>query len=133
MKKRRKRRDLTDEEISKLLALADLTDEQIEMLLALAEQLEARPLPSEKHMIEQSLPDQERLVFNKYMKEGAEVGDSYRKVPTSRRSRRFLSDVQVDEIRSRYAKGGVTLAELAAEYGVTQGYVWRIVKGRART
>jgi hypothetical protein len=133
MKKRKKRRVLTDQEIDKLLVLADLTDDQIDMLLTLAEQLEARSLPLEKHGLEQSLPEQGRLVFNRYMKEDAQVGNARAMVPATRRSRRFLSDEQMDTIRSRYAKGGVTLAELAAEYGVTQGYVWRIVKGRART
>jgi hypothetical protein len=41
-----------------------------------------------------------------------------------------LTDVQIGEIRSRYKRG---LGEqLAREYGISEGYLLRIVKGEKR-
>ena len=42
-----------------------------------------------------------------------------------------LSDADVYVMRVRYL-GGRTQAELAAEFGATQGYVSRVVRGLAR-
>jgi hypothetical protein len=38
-----------------------------------------------------------------------------------------LTDVEVATIRVRYAAGGVSQRVLAAEYGVHQGTIWRII------
>lgn len=43
-----------------------------------------------------------------------------------------LTDDQVEEIRQRYARGGVLQRELAAEYGVSQQLVGLIADGRRR-
>lgn len=45
-------------------------------------------------------------------------------------SGRALHDADVLDIRTRYAKGGVIMRELAAEYGVTQGTVSHILQDR---
>lgn len=50
-----------------------------------------------------------------------------------RQGRRKLMPEQVREIRNRYAAGGVTYASLAAEYGVSEGTVRQLVRGRAWT
>jgi hypothetical protein len=42
-----------------------------------------------------------------------------------------LSHALADEIRARYASGGITQAELASEYGVTQTMIGRIARGTA--
>lgn len=44
-----------------------------------------------------------------------------------------LTDRQVDEIRQRYAAGGVTQEALGAEFGVARGWVGLLVRGRRRT
>ena len=41
-----------------------------------------------------------------------------------------LTEVQVAEIRTRYAAGGITQRTLAAEYGVRQGAISFIVRGQ---
>jgi hypothetical protein len=43
-----------------------------------------------------------------------------------------LSDAQVDEIRARYAEGGVYQKQLAAEYGVCQQLISHYVRGTRR-
>lgn len=40
-----------------------------------------------------------------------------------------LNATQVNAIRARYAAGGISQPALAAEYGVHQATVWRIVRG----
>ena len=49
-----------------------------------------------------------------------------------RRPRRILDDADVEAIRNRYAEGGITLQQLADQYGVSLGYVWQITKSRVR-
>lgn len=39
-----------------------------------------------------------------------------------------LTQSQVDEIRSRYAAGGITYQSLATEHGVTLKTIYRIIK-----
>lgn len=46
-----------------------------------------------------------------------------------RRARRRLTNVEAQQMRSRYAAGGVTQQTLAAEYGVSRGNVSKIVNG----
>lgn len=41
-----------------------------------------------------------------------------------------LTALQVDEIRARYAAGGITQRALAREYGVTQTAVWFVLRRR---
>ena len=53
-------------------------------------------------------------------------------IKESRRPRRILDDTDVRAIRDRYAKGGITLQQLADQYGVSLGYVWQITKSRVR-
>ncbi len=49
-----------------------------------------------------------------------------------RRPRKVLDDTDVEAIRDRYAEGGITLQQLADQYGVSLGYVWQITKSRVR-
>lgn len=49
-----------------------------------------------------------------------------------RKSQHKLTDVQVDEIRARYAAGGVYQKDLAAEYGVCQQLVSHLTRGTRR-
>lgn len=49
-----------------------------------------------------------------------------------RRSNHKVTDAQVEEIRARYAAGGVYQRELAAEFGVSQQLVQQIVAGKRR-
>ncbi len=53
-------------------------------------------------------------------------------IKESRRPRRILDDTDVEAIRDRYAEGGITLQQLADQYGVSLGYVWQITKSRVR-
>ncbi len=53
-------------------------------------------------------------------------------IKESRRPRRILDDADVEAIRDRYAEGGITLQQLADQYGVSLGYVWQITKSRVR-
>ena len=53
-------------------------------------------------------------------------------IKESRRPRRILDDADVGAIRNRYAEGGITLQQLADQYGVSLGYVWQITKSRVR-
>ena len=46
--------------------------------------------------------------------------------PMKQKEKVFLTDEQKDEIRERYAEGGISTRELAAEYGVGGTYVSRI-------
>ncbi len=50
-----------------------------------------------------------------------------------RNGRCKISDVQVEEIRRRYAAGGVSQSKLASEYGLVQSYVGKIVTRKYRT
>jgi hypothetical protein len=43
-----------------------------------------------------------------------------------------LSSAQVEEIRQRYAKGGITTRALGKEYNVDGSWVWRVVKRHFR-
>lgn len=43
-----------------------------------------------------------------------------------------LTDAQVDEIRSRYAAGGIRHKDLAAEYGVSQALISMIINRKRR-
>lgn len=43
-----------------------------------------------------------------------------------------LTDVQVDEIRARYARGGITQKALATEYGVAQSLVSMVTRRKRR-
>lgn len=47
----------------------------------------------------------------------------------SRSPRSRLTEAQVVEMRQRYAAGGVTHRQLAAEYGVNHGSIARILSG----
>lgn len=40
---------------------------------------------------------------------------------------------QIEEIRRRYAQGGISQDALADEYGISQGQVWRIINNQRRT
>jgi hypothetical protein len=42
-----------------------------------------------------------------------------------------LTEKTAIEIRSRYAAGGVSYADLGSEYGVTKTHIWRIVRRKA--
>ncbi len=53
-------------------------------------------------------------------------------IKESRRPRRILDDADVEAIRDRYAEGGITLQQLADQYGVSLGYVWQITQSRVR-
>ncbi len=53
-------------------------------------------------------------------------------IKESRRPRKVLDDADVEAIRKRYANGGITLQQLADQYGVSLGYVWQITKSRVR-
>jgi hypothetical protein len=44
-----------------------------------------------------------------------------------RNGRASLTDKEVEKIRRKYADGGITQADLGAEYGVSEVQVWRIV------
>lgn len=46
-------------------------------------------------------------------------------------SKTKLAPEQVAELRLRYAAGNVTQRQLAAQYGICQGQVSRIVKGKS--
>lgn len=43
-----------------------------------------------------------------------------------------LTDVQVIEIRERYAKGNVQQAQLAREYGVSRSLIYKLVRNKQR-
>ncbi len=89
------------------VSLDDLTEEQIQELL---DQLEVK-----RHL------------------EIAEIKKSpIRQIKESRRPRKVLDDTDVEAIRDRYAEGGITLQQLADQYGVSLGYVWQITKARVR-
>ncbi|PCK27817.1 HNH endonuclease [Rhodococcus qingshengii] len=49
-----------------------------------------------------------------------------------RKSSHKLSDSQIDEIRARYAAGGISQSELGREYGVSQQLIGMIADGRRR-
>ncbi len=53
-------------------------------------------------------------------------------IKESRRPRKVLDDADVEAMRNRYAEGGITLQQLADQYGVSLGYVWQITKSRVR-
>lgn len=61
---------------------------------------------------------------------GADAVTRGRSTAGMRHPRRKLSADQVDEIRRRYAAGGVLQRDLAVEYGVSENQVWRIWRGR---
>ena len=61
------------------------------------------------------------------MQKGRHVAVSNEQNPSCK-----LSNSQVIEIRQRFAKGGLTKAELAREYGVSRGQIWQIVTLRER-
>ena len=72
----------------------------------------------------QELLDQYQV---KYMRE-----PQIKAVKEPRRPRKVLDDTDVEAIRDRYAEGGITLQQLADQYGVSLGYVWQITKSRVR-
>ncbi len=72
----------------------------------------------------QELLDQYQV---KYMRE-----PQIKAVKEPRRPRKVLDDTDVEAIRDRYAEGGITLQQLADQYGVSLGYVWQITKARVR-
>lgn len=43
-----------------------------------------------------------------------------------------LTDADVDDMRARFARGGVTYQDLATLYGVTSSNVGRIIRGQSR-
>lgn len=57
--------------------------------------------------------------------------DWWTKQPPGTRIHKKLSMQQAEEIRERYARGGISQRVLGAEYGVSHGAVAAIVKGRA--
>jgi hypothetical protein len=44
-----------------------------------------------------------------------------------------LTDVQVTDIRRRYAEGNISQYALAAEYRVTQGHISNLIRGKMRS
>lgn len=44
-----------------------------------------------------------------------------------------VSDAVVDEVRRRYEMGGVSQQSLADEFGVSQGWVSQVLRGKTRT
>ncbi len=89
------------------VSLDDLTEEQIQELL-------------------------DQLEVKRYL-EIAEIKESrIPQIKESRRPRKVLDDADVEAIRKRYANGGITLQQLADQYGVSLGYVWQITKARVR-
>lgn len=52
-------------------------------------------------------------------------------LPGEHHGRAKLTNAQAHEIRERYAAGGVSLRSLAADYGVHNSRIGRIVKGQA--
>src|SRR5262245_4297606 len=52
--------------------------------------------------------------------------------PGERSPHARLTDAQVREVIARYAAGGVSYRALAAEYGVSHGYVGHLVHGLSR-
>lgn len=66
----------------------------------------------------------------------ARCGDCHERKSTIERDRGFkptkLTSEQVDEIRRRYAAGGVLQRELADEYGVHRTHITKILSGRNR-
>ena len=111
--KRRKKRKVS---------LDDLTEEQIQELLD-QYQAKHRQIQYDLEMPKENVraDDLEPPVQEKRTWRGA-----------SRRPRRILRDADVEAIRDRYAKGGITLQQLADQYGVSLGYVWQITKSRVR-
>ncbi len=101
MKKRRKRK----------VSLDDLTEEQIQELL---DQYQAKHTQIQRHL---EMPEIIKRSLMPQIKE-------------SRRPRKILDDADVEAIRKRYAEGGITLQQLADQYGVSLGYVWQITKSR---
>lgn len=66
-------------------------------------------------------------------KENAEDRDRHgRTYRGSRHHSSKLSDQDVQEIRRRYAEGGISQAALAAEFGVRQSSICGIVNGKVR-
>jgi len=61
-----------------------------------------------------------------------DVPTEWKRTGWKRSPRMKLTDEQVQEIRTRYAAGGVTQRALAAEYGIDQGYLCALVKRRDR-
>ena len=104
MKKRTKRK----------VSLDDLTEEQIQELL---DQYQAKQL--DQYQAKHSQMRQIKAFEIPQIKE-------------SRRPRKVLDDADVEAIRKRYAEGGITLQQLADQYGVSLGYVWQITKARVR-
>lgn len=52
--------------------------------------------------------------------------------PIQPKSNKKLSDIQVDEIRDRYAAGDGSTRSLAGEYGISQMHVSRIISNKSR-
>lgn len=50
-------------------------------------------------------------------------------IPDRGRARRKLTTANEDEIRTRYAAGGVTYRALASEHGVTHTVIGRVMRG----
>jgi hypothetical protein len=53
-----------------------------------------------------------------------------RSLKGSRNPHAKLTEAQAAEIRTRYATGTVTQAQLGAEYGVAEGTIWNVVNHR---
>lgn len=49
----------------------------------------------------------------------------------SRNHNAKLTEATVREIVARYADGGITQKQLAAEYGVVEGAIWNVLHGRS--
>lgn len=52
--------------------------------------------------------------------------------PGERNGQAKLTNVQVEEIRRRYAAGGITQQVLADEYSISNQHVCKLVKGQRR-
>jgi len=42
-----------------------------------------------------------------------------------------LTQAQITELRQRYARGGISVTALAAQYGIHKGHASRIVRGKS--
>lgn len=61
---------------------------------------------------------------------GQAIGKGGQKRHGENNGRAKLSKEQIQEIRTRYAAGGVSQTTLASEYGVIQGHISRIIRNR---